>query len=155
MKSETVYREVQRFRQPSLWLLVVATASVFLAFGVSEAQTLAARLLCVAVAVVLVVGFGATRLTTEVTDEEVTVSFPPFTHRKRISLDEIRHVERHVYRPATPLGHWGVHVGLGSPRSYNVSGEEGVELVYGENRRLVVGSRRPEELVDAVRRLQR
>jgi hypothetical protein len=155
MSPETVYQEVQRFRQPSLWFLVLATALVFLAFGVGEAQTLAGQLLCVLTAVGLVAVFGLTRLTTTVTDEGVVVSFPPFPVRKRIPFEEIRHVEHHVYHPATPYGHWGVHVGLNDHRSYNIEGDEGVELVYGDDQRLVVGSKQSTELVDTIQRMQR
>lgn len=154
MTTETVYQEVQRFRQPSLWFLVFATALVFLAFGVGEAQTLAGRLLCVLTAVGLVAVFGLTRLTTKVTDDGVVVSFPPFSLRKRIPFEEIRHVEHHVYHPATPYGHWGVHVGLNDHRSYNIEGDEGVELVYGDDQRLVVGSKQSSELVDTIQRMQ-
>lgn len=155
MSPGAVYREVQRFRQPWLWFLVVATALVFLAFGVGEAQTLGGQILCVLTAVGLVAAFGLTRLTTEVTDEGVVVSFPPFSTTKRIPFEDIKAVDRHVYHPATPLGRWGVRVGLDDHRSYNIEGDEGVELVYGEDERLVVGSKQSEELVDAIRRMQR
>jgi hypothetical protein len=146
---------VQRFRQPWLWFLVVATALVLLALGVEEARTLEGRVLSVFTAIALVAAFGLTRLTTEVTEEGVVVSFPPFSTTKRIPFEEIKEVDRHVYHPATPLGHWGVRVGLDDHRSYNIEGDEGVELVYGENERLVVGSKQSEELVDAIRRMQR
>ncbi|EJN60515.1 hypothetical protein [Halogranum rubrum] len=155
MSTEAVYREVQRFRRPTLWVVVVATALVFLAFGVSEATTLAGQLLCLFTAVGLVAGFAAMRLTTEVTNEGVVVSFPPFRVTQHIPFEEIQRVERHVYHPATPLGHWGIHVGLDDQRSFNIGGNEGVELVYGENQRLVVGSTQPSELVDVIRRMQR
>lgn len=155
MSPEAVYREVQRFRRPSLWVVVVATALVFLAFGVSEAETLVGQALCLLAAVGLVVGFAAMRLTTEVTDEGVAVSFAPFYSQQLIPFEEIQRVDYHTYRPATRLGHWGIRLGFSDSRSLNIEGDEGIELVYGENQRLVVGSTRSSELVDAIRRMQR
>lgn len=153
-RREPLYLEVQRFRQPRRWLLVVATATLFLMFAVGEAQTPVTRGLCLFVAVGLVVAFGVMRLTTEVTDDGVSVGFLPFHRRRFIRFEDIERVEHHRYKPVTPLGHWGLRLGFGSRRAYNIEGDGAVELVYN-GRSLVVGSQQSAELADLIRRMRR
>jgi hypothetical protein len=150
---ESLYREVQRFRQPRRWLLVVATATLFVLFGVGEAESTAARAGCLLAALGLLAVFAVMRLTTEVTAEAVEVSFLPFHRRRVIRFEDIERVEHHPYRAVTPLGRWGLHLGFGTS-AYNIDGDGAVELVYG-GRSLVVGSQRSAELADLVRRMQR
>lgn len=150
---ESLYREVQRFRQPRRWLLVVATATLFVLFGIAEAETAFARAVCLLVAAAVVAAFWLMRLTTEVTEEGVEVSFLPFHRRRVVRFEDIDRVEHHPYRAVTPLGHWGLHLGFGTS-AYNIDGDGAVELVYGD-RSLVVGSRRSAELADLVRRMRR
>lgn len=153
-RREPLYREVQRFREPRRWLLVIATAVFFVMFAIGEAQTLLGQILCLLTAVGLVAAFGLMRLTTEVTDDGVTVGFLPFHRRRLIRFEDIERVELHRYQPATPLGHWGLRLGFGSRRAYNIEGDGAVELVYN-GRSLVVGSRKAVELVDLIRRMKR
>jgi hypothetical protein len=118
------FREVQRFRQWWLWLLMVPVVA---ALG-------------------LVAG---SHLTTEVRDGALTVRYVPLTS-ERIELDRLRSFEARSYDPLREFGGWGLR-GNARNGAYNATGRRGVQLVFIDGRRLLIGSQRAEELEAALR----
>jgi hypothetical protein len=88
------------------------------------------------------------RLIVTVTAESVDIHYRPLT-RRTIHVADITHVEARTYSPLREYGGWGIR-GLGSNRAYNVSGNEGVELTLFDGRKVLLGSRRAEELAQAI-----
>ncbi len=44
-------------------------------------------------------------------------------------------------------GGWGIKNGLfGSGKSYNVSGNEGLQIIYTNNKRLLIGTKKTDEI---------
>lgn len=90
------------------------------------------------------------RLVTTVTPTHLSVRFPPFPG-PRVPIERIRSVEALTYRPIIEGGGWGWRISPTYHRVYNVAGNRGVHVRYGEGRReqFLVGSRDPEALVAA------
>jgi len=87
-------------------------------------------------------------LTTVVRRDDVLVSYPPFASRT-IPLAEVMRAEAVTYRPFGDYWGWGVRGRRGN-LCYTVRGTRGVRLVLSDDRRLLLGSQRPEELATAV-----
>jgi len=54
------------------------------------------------------------------------------------------------YRPLAEYDGWGIRWGLHKKRAYIMSGDMGVELELSDGERLLVGSKRPDELANAI-----
>ena len=74
--------------------------------------------------------------------------YSPFANR-RISTEEIIHVESCTYQPIREFAGWGIR-GWGDRIAYNVSGNTGVELTLVDGRRVLIGSQRADELAVAI-----
>lgn len=158
---KTVFQEVQKFTQPWLVVLVLALAGWAWFLVVSQlffdwpAEPGVAEKIIMAV-VWLLVGVGlpalllGSRLITEVRPDGIYIRYIPF-HRayRRYAWEEIRESAARRYRPVREYGGWGIR-GLGNNRAYNVSGGMGLQLVFKNGRRLLIGSQRADELAAAV-----
>ena len=162
------FHEQQRFRQPWLWglLLSVSLPVIFaLGYGIYRqlilgrpfgtkptsdpvlAVVVIVTLLILAAAVVMM---AMARLDVAVTDGEVVIFFPPF-HRqgRRIPLSEIAEARARTYSPLIEYGGWGIRYGF-QGMAYNVSGNEGVQLVLTNGKRILIGSQRSKDLEKAI-----
>lgn len=155
------YREVQRFRQPWLWLLIIGVAGVSvwavvdqIFLGETSGQGSTSDTIAVIVAAVFGLGlpvlFYATNLTTEVRSDGLYIRFFPFhLSYRRIPSERLVKYEVRTYRPIKDYGGWGIRYGRSS-KAYNVSGNRGVMLELSGGERLLIGSQKPQELVDAM-----
>ncbi len=151
----THFREVQKFRQPWLWAILLAPLCV-VGWGAYQQLVLhrpwgdkpmpdnGLVMLCAALALFLL-WFYSVRLVTEVRDTELILHFVLLWRKKIISLGEIRSVEAVQYRPIRDYGGWGVRRSLAG-WAYNVSGNRGVQLKFWTGPEILIGSQRPEEL---------
>lgn len=162
------FREIQRFRQPLLWVLLGTTAIVVIGLmgyglfvqlilgrpwgnnpvpdGVLVAIAGSAILIMVAVVWLMY----AARLITEVRISGLYVRFFPF-HRafQKVDLRNVTKIEVRTYQPIRDYGGWGIKNGLRG-KVYNVYGNRGVHLSFPLGTDLMIGSQRPEELARAI-----
>lgn len=98
-------------------------------------------------------GFWKLRLITEVREDGLYVRFAPI-HRsfRRIGVEEIADVEATTYSAAEHGGwHWGIRVGpTGGSKVYRLAGRDGMRVTKTDGKRVFVGSRTPEQLVEAL-----
>jgi hypothetical protein len=91
------------------------------------------------------------KLVTEVRSDALYVQHYPLTRRHCFPYGEIASCEARTYRPIREYGGWGVRYGLGGRgKAYNVSGNEGVQLVFASGKRLLIGSKRAGEVAQAI-----
>ena len=124
--GEPLFREVQRFRQLWVWLIVLVATGVSLwgfaqqvVFGVPFGNNPAPDWLLVLIAVLVGVGLPVlmltATLTTEVRAGAVRVRFSPFHLRwRKFPLAELASHEARTYRPLREYGGWGIRRGLRS-----------------------------------------
>ena len=142
MSREVVFREVQRFRQWWLWALLglVGLATVV---GSGPLGLVLTGVICVFM--------WSLRLVTEVREDGLYIRFAPL-HRsfRRVPWTTIESAEATTYRPLREYGGWGIRWRPGAV-AYNVQGPRGVFLTRPDDRDLLVGSQRPDELATAIR----
>lgn len=95
--------------------------------------------------------FFASRLVTEVRTDGVYVQFRPLTRRRRIAWEEIDRAEIRTYAPLKEYGGYGIRRGSAG-KAYNIRGDQGLQLVHRDGGRLLIGTQRPSELWNALRR---
>lgn len=143
MDGQPRFREVQRFRQPWLWVLLGGVSLLMIAFGPISWGGL---VVVGAVALLLY----SLRLETEVRADGIYLKMWPL-HRsvRRVPWSEIERYESTQYSPLQEFGGWGIRWTPGKV-AYNVSGDRGVRIERTTGRVVLVGSQRPEELVRAI-----
>jgi hypothetical protein len=164
-----LFHEEQRFDR-SLWVVPLAIGVPFLvmiALGIwqqivkgipfgnqpmSDGGLIAFALGTAATIVLIAWLLASARLVTEVTVDALSIRFHPF-HRKPLVIRGIATAAARRYRPIAEYGGWGIRYGWKGGRAYNVSGDEGVQLVLANGRRILIGSQRARELEMAIRPL--
>lgn len=169
--QDVLFREEQSFRMGGIGILLLLQFIVFGAifgwgfyqqvvlgrpFGnqpLSDAGLIAVFALAMAVSIGLFALFFVARLITEVTRVEVRVRYVPFHRKPRtFPLSEIATAAARQYRPIVEYGGWGIRGSFGRGIAYNVSGNEGVQLVMKSGRRVLIGSQQARRLADAIER---
>ena len=160
--EDVIFREVQQFRQPILWLVLICLVLIFV--GLAVKAGLAARggmggspaalgFLAGALLTLVVCGlFFVANLTTEVRSDGVYVRFFPLQLSfHEVPTDRVREIVSITYRPLRDYGGWGMRYSSHG-RAYNVSGDRGVRISYSEDEStsILIGSRRPDELAAAI-----
>lgn len=149
------FREVQRFTQWYLWVILIAlnggiaTTVFFYWFeGQRHEKNEAEVLLLFSVAVIMVLltlFILAVRLETRIDRHGLYYRMYPI-HRqfKRISPSEEVRVSVRTYKPILEYGGWGLR-GWGNNKALNVSGNQGIQITWKDGKKLLIGTRRPEE----------
>lgn len=153
-----LFREVQPMHQNMLVRVllplesaVMAAILLPLALGPAKHQWVELLLAFIALGLVLPWMIMSLRLVTIVTEDRVTIRFRPFPGRE-IGTASIRSAQAVKYSPLGDAGGWGWRASTKFHRVFNVSGDRGVHIRFGEGRKdqLLVGSRRAEELAEAI-----
>jgi hypothetical protein len=170
-RDDNLFEEVQRFRQGWVWAIALPSSLLVLgifAYGVykqiflgrpwgdrpmSDAQLVLVSIFGSALAVGLPWLFHAMKLVVRVAGGSLRVRLFPFVDRK-IPIEQIVHCEARTYSPIREYGGWGVRYG-GRRRgwAYTVSGHFGVQVELKSGERLLIGSWRADELVEALKPL--
>jgi len=159
-ESNVVFREVQRWGLGFRCLLVVfliLAAAVGVFAGVTgmrqEQREVFGIVIVVSCCVALPLGFIClNRLETEVRADGLYVRYFPFHRRfRRFEAEDLSECFARKYRPILEYGGWGIKGGWKGGRAYNVSGNEGVQLVFKNGKRLLIGSKEANELEAAIR----
>jgi hypothetical protein len=144
------FHERQYFRQLWLWLLLTCA---LIAMGVSAHRDESGRnVISLGGFVVLMVLTAYAHLDVTVDSQAVRIVFRPFHLRgKRIPLRDIGEVRARAYSPIGEYGGWGIRVSFRNGKAYTVGGDEGVQLVLKDGTRILIGSRRSDELEAAIK----
>lgn len=115
--------------------------------------------LVVGTAIVLLVTLliAVIRLETEIKEDGVYYRFFPFQLKmKRIAWDRISKAFVRQYKPLVEYGGWGMRIGIfGSGQAFNVSGNKGLQLIYDNGKKFLIGTQKPEALQIALLQIGR
>jgi hypothetical protein len=154
------FREVQKFRQTWVWLIVFGVAllmwfafvqQIILGqpFGTNPGPDWMIWLFWLLIGIGLPLLFVYMKLIVEVGDDGVHIRYVPFVSRL-IPFEEIQRHEARSYKPIREYGGWGIRWWGGNRRAYNVSGNQGVELKLRGGDRIMIGSQRADALAEAI-----
>jgi len=152
-----IYREVQRFRQVWIWVVVSTLAGSMWYTAVRQLllrRPFGGRAMPDILLVIFwfIFGIGLPTLfffgglVTEVRDDGIYICFFPFHWSfHRIAFTDVKQCEVRAYRPLAEYGGWGIRYGRVG-KAYNVSGDRGVQIEFLNGKQLLIGSQRAEEL---------
>lgn len=87
----------------------------------------------------------SSRLKTRIDTQGIHVSFFPFIWKERSYLwEEFSSVTVRKYQPIAEYGGWGLR-GFGKNMAWNVRGNQGIQLVFINGRKLLIGTQKPME----------
>ena len=92
------------------------------------------------------------RLDTEIDAEGIRVRFIPFHFKfKTYNWNVIGQATVTTYNPVLDYGGYGLRFGLfGKGKAYNVSGDQGIQLVFKKGSKLLIGTQKPNEAAQAL-----
>lgn len=155
MGIKTYFIERQRFRQFWLWLPVglidgfvvwacVSQLALGRPFGGKPASD--ATLVVIGCLVLfLTIALFSVSLETEIGPDGVSVRFPPFYwQRRKYSWEKISAAYVTEYHPMQDYGGWGIKWGPNGT-AFSISGKFGIQLVFKDGRKLLIGTAKPKE----------
>ena len=152
MKTSVLYTEKQYFRQWWLWLLIATLIGYILYkiiiekdFGTAKnALELTPLLLLIP----FIVGLWLINMKTEITKEGIYISFYPLLLKTKFySWDKIQNAQTKKYK-FSEFGGWGIRLG-----AYNVSGNKGLEIVFKDETKLIIGTQQPEKIQSVINQI--
>lgn len=146
----TDFHEVQRFRQKWLWTLVLSpfilvSISFYMQNSFQEIPAMIVALLATTVFLYSV------KLTVRVEEDGIRIKLFPLHLKDRvIGFDEIESFNAEDYQPIREFGGWGLRWRPGKI-AYSTSGSKGVRIKREGKKDVMIGSKKPEELAEAIR----
>ena len=162
MTARQVFSEKQYFRQPWLWAILISVNSLLAfalikqifykqPFGGNPASN-SELLMFAALVFFITLLFIFMRLETQIREDGIYYRLFPFQLKmKSISWNRISKAFIREYKPLTEYGGWGIRMGLfGSGWAVNVSGNKGLQLIYDNGKKLLIGTNEPDVLESAL-----
>ena len=161
--NKILFTEQQRFTQWWLWLILLIAAAMPI-FGLikqlqaehpfSDAEDNVGILISLFIMAAVGVLFLIMRLETQISETAISVRFFPF-HLKFLQFpwSEVEQVYVREYSPLSEFGGWGLRYGLDG-KAYNVSGNQGIQIVFKNGKKLLIGTNKPEEAAAALKQIQ-
>lgn len=162
MNDEILFTERQKFRQWWLSLILFGTNGIFI-YGVAK-QVIGGNqfgdkpmsdnglLIATGLTLLLTFLFFNCRLDTIIKRDGIYVRFFPFHIKfKHYTWHTLTKSFLRQYSALTEYGGWGLRLGLfGKGTAYNISGDQGLQLEFTNNEKLLIGTKKPEELASAL-----
>ncbi len=148
------FSELQRFKQVWVWAIVLLSSSipvVIITYHLLKKDGVMAPDASEWVAAVILPAFGillfrTIRLETTIDATGVSYRLFPFQlKRRQKSWDEIDRIFVREYSPLKEYGGWGMRHTFTRGTAYNVSGNMGLQLVLRNNKKILIGTIKPDE----------
>lgn len=154
------YQEVQQFRQPWLWLMLLVVSALSLYTGIypiiagkttnEPVRDIILFLFGCVFGIGLPIIFFTCKLITEVRHDGVYISFFPLLFSvERIPFYALKSYTVKTYQPLRDYGGWGIRYGI-KGKAFNVSGNRGIQLELINGERILIGSHSPETFAKAL-----
>ena len=163
METQVLFKETQRFRQWWLWLILLIAFFVPVYNSVQKGKLHHFsfpqyfnfdNLIVFIVPVLAIALLLSCRLDTEITAEDIRVRLFPF-HLKLINFSATTIGLAYVreYNPILEYGGWGLRLGLfGKGKAYNIAGNQGIQLIFKDGSKLLIGTQKPDEASAALQK---
>ena len=164
MGKEILFNETQKFRQWWLWVIMLFVFGIiaFVAFKIIKGEELKDKTPLILVGscvlfiliptVLLLLNM---KLETQVTEKGIYVRFYPFhASFKEYKWNSISKSFVRQYDPIGEFGGWGLRIGPAG-KAFNVSGDKGLHLEFNDNKKLLIGTNKPDEMKEALKRIGR
>ena len=159
-----IYSEIQRFRQLQFWaILIIVCTSVIATIGsgmykqlvldipfgnsfLNDTSLVVLFIVVFGLVTALLVLFLKAKLITRIDKKFISYKFYPF-HKsyRKIAWKSISKCELVTYQPISQFGGWGIRERKNG-KTFNVSGNKGLQIVLRTGERILIGTRKSNEL---------
>jgi len=158
MNDEILFSEQQRFTQWWLWAILISVNGMMIYYGYeqiflqkqvgTEPAGSTGLLIGIGVTLTVTVLIFFLRLDTRITKEGIDVRlYPLHATTRHYSWDNIDKALVRKYSPIKEYGGWGIRQGgFGAGKAYNISGNQGIQLVFSNGGKLLIGTAHPQEV---------
>ena len=158
MTKKIIFKERQKFNQWWIWPFFVLTTGLFLygcvqqliykiPFGDNSTSDSGLIFGTIAISSISAL-FFVFRLETNITEEAISVRFFPLHLKFRKYLwTEIETAEVRKYKPLLEYGGYGIR-GFGNNRALNIAGKTGLQLIFKDGRKLLIGTQKANQLIE-------
>ncbi|MBE2188738.1 MAG: hypothetical protein KGZ71_07445 [Desulfobulbaceae bacterium] len=156
MEAQILFSEKQRFTQWWIWGIMMLINSIWIVaifvqliggtpFGNNPMSDVG--IIITAILTILLTFFmRSLRLETQIRTDGIYVKFFPFyLNFKKYFWYEISKCYLREYKPIKEYGGWGLR-GFIKNRALNVSGNQGLQLIFTDNKKLLIGTNKPDEM---------
>jgi len=161
MKGKILFEEEQSFVGTWMWYLTILIGGLSI-FGTLASWmfsnnpegpigTFIASLVISGVVILL----GTSKLHLIIDTQSIYYRYPPFVNKEKIlRKDDIQEIYVRKYKPIWEYGGWGYRFRFRSGRAMTVSGNQGLQILTTKDKRLLIGTNKPDELQTAIARLK-
>lgn len=163
MENKILFSEKQSFTQWWIWLIMMLINSIWIVaffvqiiggtpFGNNPMSDVGIIITAI-LTILFTVFMTSLYLETQIRTDGVYVKFFPFYLKFKIyPWHEISKCFVRQYKPIIEYGGWGLR-GFGKNRALNVSGDQGLQLIFINNKKLLIGTNLPDEMKVALMNL--
>lgn len=172
MDEEILFYEEQKFDQ--LWVKITVNGSMILVIAIfiyaviqqiilkepfgnnpmSDGALSFVSIIAIIFALGIIILFQTLKLIVSVTNDGVQIKFFPLINKK-ILKENIEHFEIRKYRPIAEYGGWGIRFSFsGKGRAYNVKGNMGLFFKIKNSSPVLIGTQKPEEFFEALKKIK-
>ncbi|SEL21885.1 hypothetical protein SAMN04487910_2054 [Aquimarina amphilecti] len=150
------FSEKQKFSQSWLWILILISgiAPILYLFNSKDIEITTLIIVICSFALVILI-FALMKLETIIKNDGIYIRFFPF-HIKftQYNWDTVKQLSIRKYDPIYEYGGWGIRMSFGGKgKAYNVSGNTGLQLEFRNNKKLLIGTNKPDELSEALKKI--
>lgn len=160
LTADIVFYEQQRIKSVWVWLLLIGmnilfvsilAAKLFFDISVGSKPASTTELVIItSLSLLLTVIFCFLRLQTIIKADGIYVRlFPIHFKYRQLPWSSISKCFVRSYKPLAEYGGWGIRYGF-TGKAYNISGNKGVQIVFNDNRKLLIGTQKPQEAEAAI-----
>jgi uncharacterized membrane protein len=159
-----IFQEEQKFGSWLRWLIYLSMglSAVITVFALITAsrhnnsqenwEIVLAGVAGIGVPIAITALFLLLKLETYVSRDGIDVRYFPFHIRfKRFRPEDVSEYYARQYKPIWEYGGWGIRYSLRNGKAYNVSGNKGIQLIFKNGKKLLIGSQKSEEFEAAIR----
>jgi hypothetical protein len=158
MNNKYLFKEKQRFNQWWIWLFFfVMIGYSFYSFNkiIDDQEEIITFNVLIKYTMPLLIAliFRFFMLETRIQSDGISVRFFPIHFKRRFySWEDISECYIRKYRPILEFGGWGLR-GFGINKALNVSGNIGLQLVFKDGKKLLIGTKRSEEIIEELTKI--
>ena len=161
-QSDIIFYEEQKFSKWIYWLIciMIVISVVVIVVAVKEESAkgnppdtgeFVWLIIGIVIPIIIAALFAFLKLETQVRTDGLYIRFfPVHINFRRFAPEDLSEAYARQYKPLWEYGGWGIRYSLRYGRAYNTSGNEGVQLVFNNGKKLLIGSQNAQELEQAI-----
>lgn len=163
MDKAIYFNESQRFNNVYLWIVLALVHIILIGVicavyiknnGEHKPKAIIGFWIGEAIAGLVTALVLTSQLLTTVREDGIYVKFTPFiSEERRYAWEDIKECYIREYQSVKEYGGWGVRSGGKSGSALNISGNKGIQLVFKNGERMLIGTNEPAEAAKALQQL--